>query len=187
MMIKSKRLVLAAAFATACALPTAARADVIFTPFIGVSFSDDMDASRTTLGASLSFMGRVAGLEFDFANTSNFFGDRTPITDSNALTFMANLKFAPHINGTGVQPYVSGGLGLFRTRIDADNVFDNLGQNDWGFNIGGGVGGYFTPHVGLQGDIRYFRAFREVDLDEIQFDVGSLSFWRATIGLTFKF
>lgn len=182
-----KRLFLVATFVAACALPTAARADVIFTPFLGVSFGNDLDTSRTTLGGSLSFMGPVAGLEFDFANTSNFFGDRTPVTDSNAMTFMANLRFAPRINGAGVQPYFSGGIGLFRSRIEVDSVFDNLGGNDWGFNLGAGIGGYFHRNVGLQGDIRYFRAFREVDLDELQFDVGSLDFWRATIGLTFKF
>ena len=185
MMIKKAALV--TAFVTACALPTAARADVIFTPFIGVSFGNDLDGSRTTLGASVSFMGRVAGLEFDYSNTSNFFGDRTPITNSNATTFMANLKFAPQIRGMGVQPYVSGGVGLFRTRLEAGDIFDSVGQNDWGFNIGVGLGGYFHPNVGLQGDIRYFRAFREIDLSEVQFDVGSLDFWRATFGITFKF
>jgi hypothetical protein len=103
------------------------------------------------------------------------------------MTLMANLKLAPSIRSRGVKPYFSGGLGLIRTRVDTNAVFDNVSSNDWGLNLGFGVGGYFTPHVGLQGDVRYFRAFRDVDVGNVNIDLSGFDFWRATLGLSFKF
>jgi hypothetical protein len=59
-----------------------------------------------------------------------------------------------------------------------------------GFNLGGGVAGFFTDKVGVRGDLRYFRKLKAGsssanDLDV--FDVDTLSFWRGTVGITFRF
>jgi opacity protein-like surface antigen len=186
-MITTKRLVLAIVVAAAIALPATARADVIFTPFAGVSFGGDTNNTKGAFGGSISFMGTAAGLEIDFGHTPNFFGDDSAITNGNSTTFMANLKFAPRVNGRGVQPYLSGGIGLLRTRLETDDLFEGVTSNDWGFNLGFGVGGYFSRNVGLQGDIRYFRAFNNIDLADASIPVSDFDFWRASVGLTFKF
>src|SRR5262245_36792510 len=183
-----KRMLVAAAMAAACALPSTASAqDVTLTPFIGPSFGGNLDTTRTTYGATLGFTAGGFGFDVDFGVTPNFFGKTNVVSDSDALTLMANLKLAPTIERRGVKPYVSGGVGLIRTRIDTNAVFDNVTSNDWGMNLGFGVGGYFSPHVGLQGDVRYFRAFSKVDVGNLNIDLSGFDFWRATLGLSFKF
>ena len=186
-MMTTKRVLIASALTALLAVPAAAQAQVIITPFAGVSFGGDTSNTKGAYGASIAFMGPVVGLEVDFSHTPNFFGDDSVATKGNATTFMANIKFAPHIRGRGVQPYVSGGLGLLRTRLSTEDLFDDVTSNDWGFNLGFGVGGYFTPHVGLQGDVRYFRAFQDIDLADASIPVSNFDFWRASLGLTFKF
>lgn len=185
-MITIKRLVLASAVAAVCAAPAPARADVTFTPFVSVTFKGDTNTSRGGYGGTLSMMGKVAGLDLDFGHTPNFFGDEA-LTRANATTLMANLRLAPQIGGRGILPYVSAGVGLLRTRLEPSALFDGVTSNDWGFNVGVGLGGYFNDHVGLQGDLRYFRAFQTLDVEDLEVDVGSFDFWRASVGLSFKF
>jgi hypothetical protein len=186
-MMTTKRLILASATAALLAIPAPARADITITPFAGVSFGGDTNSTKGAFGGSISFMGNVAGLELDFGHTPDFFGDDSVVTKGNATTFMGNIRFAPHIRGRGVQPYVSGGIGLLRTRLETNDLFEGVTSNDWGFNLGFGVGGYFTTNVGLQGDVRYFRAFQNIDLADASIPVSNFDFWRASVGLTFKF
>ncbi len=57
-------------------------------------------------------------------------------------------------------------------------------------NAGAGLMGFFTDHVGLRGDIRYFRSFEDTDPDtDVDFDLagGDFDFWRGTVGLAFRF
>ena len=78
--------------------------------------------------------------------------------------------------------------GIIKTRIDdADDLF-KVNSTDWGFNVGGGVAGFFTDNFGLRGDVRYFRSLQDNEPDD-EFDValGSFSFWRGTVGLVFRF
>ena len=105
------------------------------------------------------------------------------------ITLMANLRLAAPIGGTegrGVRPYVSGGIGLLRSRIEATDLFDELTSNDWGMNVGAGLNGFFSDHVGVQGEIRYFRSFNDFG-EDLEIDLGSLDFWRASFGVSFKF
>ena len=43
---------------------------------------------------------------------------------------------------------------------------------------------FFGDDIGINGDIRYFRALRQED-DEFSFE--DFDFWRAVVGLTFRF
>jgi hypothetical protein len=43
--------------------------------------------------------------------------------------------------------------------------------------------GFFTDHVGVRGDIRYLRSFK--DLAD-NFDAGAFHYWRGTAGVTFR-
>ena len=63
-------------------------------------------------------------------------------------------------HGASIRPYVVGGVGLIRTNVqDAAALFDVNTKNDFGFDVGGGVMGFFSTNVGLRGDVRYFRGF----------------------------
>ena len=191
--------------------PTSAAADWLFTPFIGTAFNaaadfddgfEDADEfeRRFTYGASLGYMGAgIVGFEFDFGYSPNFFeaiagGDDDDFTfadDSNVTTLMANVILGAPIGGQtgpGIRPYGVAGVGLVRTHVvDATGFFEDLDSNDFGFNIGGGIEGFFTDNLGIRGDIRYFRAFANDDDDDLDFALSDFDFWRATVGVTFRF
>ena len=186
-----KRYVLIAAAVLMCATPSAVQAQghVLLTPFAGVNFGGDLDNTRGAFGAALTVMGDHLGFEIDFSHAPNFFGDEDiPGVDSSAMTLMGSLKWTRRVQDRGVQPYLVAGLGLIRTRLDADDLFDNITTNDLGFNLGGGIGVFVTDNVGLRFDVRYLRAFQDADFgDDVDFEISSFDFWRATAGLAFKF
>ena len=191
------------------AAPAKASADWLFTPFIGMNwggtaeftdfggdFEDEFE-QKMNFGASLSWMGAGAlGFEVDFGYSPNFFqntagDDDFEFGDSNVTTLMANLKVGAPFGGQtggGIRPYASGGLGLIKTRIDDPDDLFELNSTDWGFNVGGGVTGFFSDNFGLQGDVRYFRSLQDNEPDD-EFDLalGSFNFWRGTVGLVFRF
>jgi len=189
--------------------PAKASADWLFTPFFGMNwggnaeftdfggdFEDEFE-QKMNFGASLSWMGAGAfGFEVDFGYSPNFFQNTTgdddfEFGDSNVTTLMANLKVGAPFGGQtggGIRPYASGGLGLIKSRIDDPDDLFELNSTDWGFNVGGGVTGFFNDNFGLQGDVRYFRSLQDNEPDD-EFDLalGSFNFWRGTVGLVFRF
>jgi hypothetical protein len=196
-------------FMMSALVPAPASADWLFTPFIGgnwggsATFSDDLGdfedefERRVNFGASLAWMGGgIAGFELDFGYAPNFFENTTgtgdfEYGDNNVTTLMANIVFGAPAGGTtgrGVRPYASGGLGIIKSRIaDADDLFD-VNSTDWGFNVGGGIAGFFNDNVGLRGDIRYFRSLQDNEPDdELDVALSDFRFWRGTIGLVFRF
>jgi hypothetical protein len=190
--------------------PTKASADWLFTPFIGmnwgssVTFNDvfgdreDEFEKRVNFGASLAWMGAgVAGFEVDFGYAPNFFesteGDADfDYGDNNLTTVMANLVLGAPIggqSGAGIRPYASGGVGIIRSRInDAEDLFGDVSSDDWGFNVGAGITGFFADNVGIRGDVRYFRSLQDNEPDdELDVTLGDLRFWRGSVGVTFRF
>jgi len=182
------------ALAVSLLLATAApaRADVLLTPFLGVTFGGDTPNEQVNFGASLALLGAgIFGLELDAAITPNFFDagdDGVPLEDSNVSTFMANLMVAAPAQTPGIRPYASGGVGLIRTRATSvGNLFD-LNENSFGVNVGGGIIGQLSDRVGVRGDVRYFRNVQDSDGgDDIDLDLGSFNFWRGSLGVTFRF
>ena len=80
--------------------------------------------------------------------------------DSNVTTLTGNLIIGVPVGGHGAQirPYAVGGVGLIRTKVqDVGGFFDVESKNDFGFDVGGGVMGFFSQNVGIRGDVRYFR------------------------------
>jgi opacity protein-like surface antigen len=196
-----------AACATAAA-PSRASADWLFTPFIGGNFGgnanfgdfndfDDEVERRVDMGASLGWMGSgIAGFEVDFGWSPNFFQDTVGdanfgFGDSNVTTLMGNLILGAPIggqSGPGIRPYGVAGVGLMRANITGSTFFNDLHTNDFGINLGGGLQGFFNDNVGLRGDVRYMRSLQDNEPDS-EFDLGlaDFNFWRATVGLTFRF
>jgi opacity protein-like surface antigen len=172
-----------------------ARADWLLTPFAGVTFSGDSQKENFTYGGSLAYMGAsVVGFELDFGYTPEFFepdnDELDLIDDSNVTTLMGNIVIGAPIGGSGAQvrPYAVGGVGLLRTSVTGTDEFFDISNNDFGFDVGGGVYIFFNDHVGIRGDLRYFRSLRDPEEDN-EFDIatGDFDFWRGTGGITFRF
>jgi len=47
--------------------------------------------------------------------------------------------------------------------------------------------GYFADHIGLRGDVRYFRSFQNTETNVVGLEVGHFAFYRASIGVLFRF
>ena len=176
--------------------------------FVGSDFGQSADSSSVDFGGALGYTSGWFGGEFLAGFTPNFqmrnrlFVDE-PQVNSYMFNLMAGVPMGPAKNW---QPFVSGGIGALTLRSDdlsgdISNDFDENFQSDdsqFGGNIGFGVMG-FAENVGIRADVRYFRAFGDnalenaLDLDPDTFDDSSpinilpgLDFWRANIGLAFR-
>jgi len=177
------------------ALPAPARGDVLITPFAGVSFLDD-DTKRN-IGASVG-VGGLVGVEFDVSQTriGTYEGVRIVDLTADVTTIMGNVVV--RVPTGPVQPYASAGAGLIRlsgnVRVPFLGSVASASAQDIGVNAGGGVHLFPTDNFGIRGDVRYFRSVGDISLTELT-DLGSLTdlplprldFWRATVGVTFKF
>ena len=208
-----KWILTSAVFALAFgAAPRTASADWTVTPFVGYNFKGAADVNGTggssfenrvekkiDYGVSIAAMGAGAvGFEVDFGYSPNFFESGTAgnnnftfKNDSNVTTLTGNAILGIPIGGQrggSVRPYVVGGVGLIRTNLqDARGLFDVNTKNDFGFDVGGGVMGFFSSNVGLRGDVRYFRGFKGSDDNPTGLGVSDFKFWRGSIGVSFKF
>lgn len=188
----SKRLPMAAIGAAVIVLVVAqpARADWLLTPHIGVTFGGSTTSQAANYGFSFGFMGaRILGAEVQAEFTPNFFEtESNNLEDSNVSTVMGNIIVGAPLGSPGIRPYVSAGAGILRTHAtSADNVFD-LDQNAFGVNAGAGVIGFVRENFGLRLDLRFFRSLRDADEgDNIDLDLGSFQYWRASVGGTFRF
>ncbi|HWK09599.1 MAG TPA: outer membrane beta-barrel protein [Vicinamibacterales bacterium] len=194
------------------AAPATASADWVITPFVGWNFGGSADVNNAIAGTSFSNqfehkidygvsvaqMGAgIFGWEADFGYSPNFFETGTATNnafdftnDSNVTTLTGNLIVGAPLGGHGssIRPYAVGGVGLVRTNVqDAGKFFDVNTKNDFGFDLGGGVMGYFSQNVGVRGDIRYFRSFNGSNDNPTGLGLSNFHFWRGSVGVSFKF
>lgn len=187
--IRLAPLLLVTAFLLAS--PRAARADTWLTPYIGSTFNIDFggyDPGRSLVyGASATWLGGSGvGVELDLGYAPNFFepgGDFFDFGGSgNETTLMANLIVAP--GGGAVRPYVTGGVGLMRSELNAPLDIFNYSDSAFGLNAGGGV--RIGGPIAVRADVRYFRQIEDISpINAI--DLGNFSFWRGTLGVSFGF
>jgi opacity protein-like surface antigen len=183
-----KALVVASVFALLFA-PATARAEGYVSPFAGVHFGNDQLEKNFAWGVDAGWMGAgVIGGEIDFGYGPDAFGETV---DNHVLDVMGNLIIGVPVGGTrgpGIRPYVTGGLGMIQSKISGVGSIPDFDQKDFGFNLGAGAMGFFSDHVGLRGDVRYFRTINSDDSadDDFDFDLGSFDFWRASVGLVIR-
>jgi Outer membrane protein beta-barrel domain len=183
-----------------CGSPREARADYIFTPFIGTAFGGStafLNLEQGAGSAQLIFGGSagwlsagILGIEGDFGYAPRFFesdnigGD---ILKSSAMTLSGNVIAAVPLALTGysLRPYAIGGFGLIRSSITLIELLDSVDDNSLGFNVGGGAIGFLTPRTGVRFELRHFRTLeRQADLaGEVS---ARLSFWRFTVGVIIR-
>lgn len=186
-----RALVLAMMIGGLLSVPSQARADWFFTPFVGANFSGDAIDTTVNVGGSLGYMGAgVVGFEVDFGYAPNFWKDNMTGIDGNVTSLMANVIVGVPIGGQGqgVRPYVSGGAGLLRSRINDARDFFDVTDNSFGFDAGGGVMVFLTENVGLRGDVRYFRSLQDNNAGtDFELAAGDFNFWRGSVGVAFRF
>ena len=183
--------------------PAAARADWLFTPQLGSTFGN---GSGFSYGASIGWVGEGKfGWEFEWASTPGILGhniddainhdliDRDfdrDLLDDSAASYMFNAVVGGPRRGSNnaFRPFFSGGLGWMKSSIESDTLLfdEELSDTNFGFNLGGGVMTYFS-NVGLRGDIRYYQTMSGQQVNDVlDIEVGDYDFWRATVGVTFR-
>ena len=175
--------------------PVPARADGYATPYIGYNFGGDSAncATLTTceekhlnFGLSLMSASGVFGLEEEIGYAKDFFG-AVPGAENNVFTAMTNL--ATGVFTGPVQPYLLAGIGLIPTHVSLNPTATGAQtKNAFGYDLGGGINGFFSRGVGIRGDLRRLHTFQDVPFLRANLVPSEkLDFWRASLGLTFKF
>lgn len=175
-------------------LPTQSAAQAFVYPFLGYNFGGDSGCPEITgcedknlnWGVSLGAVGGIVGAELEFAHTDNFFGE-TVGTKTTVTTIMGHFLLAPKFGP--IQPYGLAGLGLIRSNADVTGGTTlEESQNDFGYDIGGGLMVFFGEHVGARADVRFFQSFSAVNLLGLDFlREDKLDFGRFSGGVVFKF
>ncbi len=167
---------------------TPAHAEGFITPFVGFNFGGDSanclsltncQEKRTNFGVSFGVLSGF-GFEEDISYAKDFFGS-TPGTDSSVFSAMSNLMIV--IPAGPVRPYVLGGVGLIKAHVNSSlSSIASFDNNSFGYDLGGGLHIIFG-HVGVRGDVRYFKTLQDIPL----FTSQPLEFWRGSLGVTFAF
>jgi len=168
-------IVTASVIALVCSPMPAYAQGAFITPFIGSVFGGDVPSTRATYGGAIAGMGTMFGAELEFGYTPTLF--EVENTDANLLTLTVNVLASLPLGR--LHPYASGGIGLMRqqTSVSLPGFLNDITDNDFGYSFGGGAWVMFTDHVGLRGDVRYFR-IRKAD---------GFNFGRAAGGLVWAF
>jgi hypothetical protein len=178
-----------------------ARADWLFTPFIGTTFGTETGFLDLDVGAASSrhwmFGGNVAwlsdnvfGVEADLAFVPGFFQGETfnLVTSSRVTTLFGNVMAAVplSVSRESLRPYILGGLGLLHVGVQ-DTVGLTQTDDSLGLQLGGGAQGFLTNRTGIRFDLRNIRSLeRTTNVITLERE-SKLSFWRATIGVTLRY
>jgi hypothetical protein len=169
-------------------MASSARAEVILTPFLGAVFGGSTDASHTTYGGAAGFLaGGLFGVEAEFGYVKDYFGTGAvpAALESNRLQSLSvNLILA--VPSGGFRPYGTAGISLLRPELTGRTGFVDLKEDKGGYNLGGGLLLGLGDHAALRGDLRYFRAFGNLEAGAAV-NLGTLDYWRGVGGLTFRF
>lgn len=156
-----KAMLLVAGMAIVSA-PAQARAEGYINPWAGVIFDDAAKKGLSSFGAAIGDSGSKMGIDLNFGYTPDFTGNDS---GNKVIDLMAGVAAGPQIGrGTNtIRPTVVGGVGLLRTSSGS------VANNDFGFNVGGGILAYFSEKLGFRVDVRYYRTLNGGDLGDFDF------------------
>ena len=181
---------------------TEARADWMFTPFVGSSFGTEtsyviletgaISSSQLIFGGSAALLSRgIFGVEGDFSYAPRFFEQDNRagnIIGSNVSTLSGSVIMALplSISQESLRPYAVAGMGLMHAAAN-DAVFDafSFDDNFAGLNVGGGAIGLISRSTGFRFEIRHFRSIHNANTLTGE-SSARLSFWRATVGIVIR-
>lgn len=171
-------------------------------PFLGATFSGDttfVDSENaagkvhTTIGVNVAWLGEIVGVDVDLARTYGFFQSDRPVplvVGSSVTTLTGNVILAAPGRKTeyGLRPYLAGGAGLMRVRIDHPFGVLPVAKTMPTLDVGGGVTGFLTNRVGVCWELRYFNSLsRTTEEKGVSFGGEQLSFWRASMALAIRY
>jgi hypothetical protein len=180
--------IIVASLALATIPATAHAQSWFFSPFLGSNMGGNTTASSPSVGVSGGWLTKGwFGAEADLAWSPTFYEQDGFLTERRALTFMGNAILA-WPGARSVRPLVSGGVGLFSSKLSEPDGAFAVEADQFGWNIGGGVIA-FKNNVGVRGDIRYFRGAGGTDNDANAFGItfSEFGFWRVSVGLAVRF
>lgn len=163
------------------AAPVPARADGWISFFYGTTLGGTTPADVAALeernpkayGVAFGNMrGGVFGFETEIAFSPDFFGESDDrfFGDNSVLTWMGNVMLGvPLGNPTGfsVRPFVAGGFGLIRQRIESPSEAFGFDSNALGYDLGVGAMLFFGRNLGIRADYRYYRSFEAFEIVDI--------------------
>lgn len=191
-----RRRVLIVALAGLVLLPRATAAQGFVNPFIGTTLtspSPNGGKSKAGFGVALGAVGGIIGGETEIAyypevldNTAN------ALSKNKVITFSGNTLIGPNIGP--VKVYGAIGVGSLYLNVESLSSIvvpnpTSISNYYFTLNYGGGVMGFFNSHLGVRGDLRYYRSFgfKLTDLEDSRLGIDKFDFWRANFGLVVKF
>lgn len=179
-------------------VPSEARADWLFRPFIGAALSPkhgfvdlEQTAGDSTLvwGAAAGWQRRKMSVEVEVSVLPGFFGGADNlIIDGRVSAVMGNVTWQLPKPGESsrLRAYIAGGAGVVRVRLeDALDAF-STSTSLAAFDAGGGVLIRLRPQLDLNADARYFKT-QNGDVDLAGFSQQFVSFTRITAGVVLRF
>ena len=194
--LSMNRFILVVCALLAVSVARDAAAQGFLSPFVGTTLSSPTSSGKSTkpgFGIALGGLGQVVGGETEIAYFPELIDNSAnALAKNKVITFSGNTLIGPTIGA--VKPYVALGAGdLYLNVTRLSNVVipnpTSISNNYFTFNVGGGVMGFFGPHLGLRGDLRYTRAFgiKITDLQNAGLTLDHFNFWRGYVGLAVKF
>jgi hypothetical protein len=173
-----------------------ASAQVFVSPFVDTTLSSPSatgGSSKPGFGIALGNVGRIVGGETEIGYQPEVIDNSAnALAKSRVITFAGNVLIGPTIGRVKAYGAVGAGdLHLNVTRLSTLAIpnAESISTNYFTVNAGGGVMGFFTPHMGVRADLRYFRAygFNIADLQTAGLALDRFDFWRASVGFVAKF
>lgn len=190
----ARMLVCVAALALA---PGQARADGWLTGFYGVTYNDLLpdDRKPKTWGVGFGSMGQgVIGFETELSFSPDFFGESEDrlVGDNSVFTWMNNMMIGVPIGGQGgfgVRPFLTGGIGLIRQRVESVGDLIDFSNNGFAYDFGAGVMVFFGKNFGVRADYRYYQNFEANDLLDVVFgdEADAFEFTRVSGAVVLRF
>jgi len=185
------KILLVASLMAVVSSPTLAHADGYISPFLGVNFGSSSGNGRMNVGADVGWMSAgILGLEGDFGYAPSFFGNAGTFGSNAVMDVMGNVVLAAPIGakrGVSVRPYITAGVGVLRSTIDGTAGGSSISNSEAGLNAGAGATGFLSSHLGLRGDVRYFRNLTDnSSANNANVDFGAFHFWRASFGIVIR-
>lgn len=181
--------------------------EFIVSGFVGGNFGRNTLDSSVDFGGAFDYLHSGAfGFEFLAGFAPKFKLDRLVGADADVNNYMANVIAAVPV-GTfrAIRPFVSGGIGAITISQNSDitdnavvngaNAVFSPNETHFGGNIGAGLMA-FTGAFGIRGDVRYFSSIGTKNSTvpattgvngSSQSLLDNVSFWRANVGLAFRF
>jgi hypothetical protein len=183
-----------------CGTPRAAEAEWLLTPFLGLKFKGDTTlvdleggAKKTSTAIGVSAMllqDGILGVEGDFAYLPGFLGSRSVVVDSSRVfTLTGNVVVTTprRLTRESLRPFVVAGVGLMDARIRGQRGLLVSKMDELALGLGVGALGALSDATSVRFEVRRFQNLTSGEAVGESLGDTRLRFWRADIGLAFRY